>query len=555
MLRMLRQGGVSQWLMGGIVVAIIIVFMVPAMSAGGGSLEVQCAAKVRSHCVSVKDYYAAYGLISASGELTNKRAKGLGLPAAALDGLVERELLIHEADRLGIVVSDAALDNELMGGRVYVSVPVAQHGYLARYIGIGEDLARYLPVKNSKTGEFDFKIYERVIRNVAGRSAKEFKEMQRREVTANRVRALVKSHVRVSPEEVWRQYQREKARATARTVSVHKAWVARYVTDTSDKALDAWLKDNQAKVDEKWPQAKAEWVDGCPVVREFVAAFPQDPSDEDKVLARADLDQALPKLKEDFVATTRRLSDGASAPIGGMLGCLSEKYGPGAPELLVAVASMKPGEVSGVLETPKGFVVLKLERTLAAADAEKVGKRELARALMSVDQTEELTKELADALLSAVKGGEGMGEAADRLAKEYASRGKQLKADEEPAGMEDDQRPKLHVTAAFAQGSRPLRDALEDVAALSFALPKADAVHPNLITLQGGFAVLQLKEKTEAKREELEKERFEFSERMRQAKEQEALRIYVDRLKQAAEGLITKNEELISDKATSKDDG
>src|SRR5690606_31873229 len=160
MLRMLRQGGVSQWLMGGVVVAIIIVFMVPAMSGGGGSLEVQCAAKVRSSCVTVKDYYAAYGLISASQELTNKRAKGLGLPSAALDGLVERELLVEEADRLGIAVSEEAIEEELVHGRIHVSVPVAQHAYLARYIGIGEELIRYLPVTNSKTGKFDFKIYE-----------------------------------------------------------------------------------------------------------------------------------------------------------------------------------------------------------------------------------------------------------------------------------------------------------------------------------------------------------------------------------------------------------
>ncbi|MCB9606421.1 MAG: SurA N-terminal domain-containing protein [Polyangiaceae bacterium] len=560
MLRMLRSGGVSQWLMGGIVVAIIVVFMVPAMSGSqGGSLSVEYAVKVRGKSVPVKDYQAAYGLIMASQNLTPKKAKGLGIPQAALDGLVERELLLNEADRLGIRVSEDALNDELKNGRIHVSVPVEQHGYLARYIGIGEDMVRYLPVKNRKTGEFDMKEYERMIRNVAGRSAGQFREMQLDELRANRVRDLVKSRVRVSPEELWFEYQREKARATARTVSVQKAWVARFAVDTSDKAVEGWMKDNQASVDEKWEQAKGEWVAKCPVVREIVSAFPEGASDDEKATAKTQLEGWLENLKQpgaNFSDLAREYSMGASAPVGGLLGCLSEKYGPGSKVLLAAVEGMKAGDVSPVLETPKGYVVIKLDRRLAEADVVKVGKRELARALMAVDVTEKRTKEIADKLLEAAKGGEALGEAADRIAAEYALGNKKLKEGEESKALTDPNRPKLNITAAFAQGSRPLRDATEDIADLAFKLDKPDTVHPNLIKLQGGFAVLQLKEKTLPTKEDLEKERFEYSERMRQAKEQEALRIYIQRLKKNAEGLIDENKALIaSDKQDEKDEG
>lgn len=557
---MLRSGGVSQWLMGGIVVAIIVVFMVPAMSGtGGGSLAIEYAVKVRGKSVPIKDYQAAYGMITAVNGLSAKKAKSLGLQQAALDGLVERELLLNEADRLGIRVSEDAVNDELKNGRLHVSIPVEQHGYLARAIGIGEEMVRYIPVKDAKTDEFDMKAYERMVRNVTGRSAAQFREMQIDELRANRVRDLVKSRVRVSPEELWFEYQREKARATARTASVQKAWVARYVTDTSDKALDAWLKDNQAKVDEKWEQAKTEWVAKCPVVREIVSAFPEEATEDEKATAKSTLESWLEQLKKpntSFAQVAREYSLGASAPVGGMLGCMSEKYGPGSKVLLAAVESMKPGDVSPVLETPRGYVVLKLDRRLAEADVEKVGKRELARALMAVDVTDKLTQELANKLLEAVKGGEGMGEAADRLASEYALGDKKLKEGEESKALTDPNRPKLHITAAFAQGSRPLRDATEDIADLAFKLDKADAVHPNLIKLQGGFAVLQLKEKTLPTKQDLEKERFEYSERMRQAKEQEALRIYIERLKKNAEGLIDKNQTLIaSDKKDEKDEG
>ncbi|MBX3183635.1 MAG: SurA N-terminal domain-containing protein [Polyangiaceae bacterium] len=553
MLRLLRQGGAGQWLMGAIVVAIIIVFIVPAVSGQGGSLSTECSVKVQGRCVNVKDYFAAYGLITAS-EMSAKEMRGLNLKTAALEGLVERELLLLEAKRLGITLSEAELDAELMAGRIHVSIPVEQHEYLARPTRIGKEMVRYLPVNDPTTQAFDYATYERIIRNVTGRSAGDYRDQARAEVLANRVRQLVRSRVRVSEDEVWSQYKQAQARASARTVNVDKPWFARFAIDTSDAALTAWLKEHEAEVDEKWKTASSEWVAGCAVVRELLVAVPPGADDEEKAAAGARINAAVGRVKGSSFAEVARLeSDGLSAPVGGMLGCFSEKYGPGHQELNAALEGLKPGQLTPVLDTPNGYVTLMLQARLAEADIEKVGKREVARAMMAVDLTAQRSKAFAEALLDAAKGGESLEEATTRLVREYASRGKPLKADEVPPGSEANERPKVNITPSFSVGSRPVQGALEDAAAHAFALEKPDQVHPNLIATRTGFAVLQLKEKTEATREDFDKERFDFAERLRDVKEQEALRLYITALKKRAETAIVRNTALTAEKSDKPD--
>jgi parvulin-like peptidyl-prolyl isomerase len=63
---------------------------------------------------------------------------------------------------------------------------------------------------------------------------------------------------------------------------------------------------------------------------------------------------------EDFAALARALSSDPSATRGGDLGFLAPADL--AEPLATAVARLAPGEVSGVIETGDGFVVLKRER-------------------------------------------------------------------------------------------------------------------------------------------------------------------------------------------------
>jgi len=81
-------------------------------------------------------------------------------------------------------VTVALGDNERM-----LTLEVAQH--------LGEDLIRPIPVTNPETKAFDYKVYDRVVRQFSNRSPTEFKTMQREELLAARLRDLVRSRVRV----------------------------------------------------------------------------------------------------------------------------------------------------------------------------------------------------------------------------------------------------------------------------------------------------------------------------------------------------------------------
>src|SRR5690606_23775235 len=192
MLSFFRRGGVAQVLIAGIVFAIIIVFVLEfrAGRGPGASLTQECAVEVRGDCVSRKDFFASYGLIVPQG-MPSKRIRAMGLRKHILEGLAQRELLVQEAERLGISISEQEIDDELAKGRAHVSLPAEDAGWLAYSLQLTEDWARLLPVTDPRDKQFDYKLYERMVRNVTNRSPREFKEMQKRELIAARMRDLV----------------------------------------------------------------------------------------------------------------------------------------------------------------------------------------------------------------------------------------------------------------------------------------------------------------------------------------------------------------------------
>lgn len=558
MLNFFRRGGVGQIIVAAIVFAIIVVFVIEFRAGGGttGQLTRQCAVEFEGECIERKEFFAALGLV-ATRDLTPKRMQAMNLRQQVLDGLAERELLLEEAERLGISVSDEDLDAELAKGRAHVSLPTNMASWMAYSLGLdATELVRYLPVRSQQTQEFDYKIYERVVRNITNRSPREFREMQRRELIAARMRALVASRVRISEAEAYRRFEREKSKAVVRTVELNRDWFAKYVVDSSHEAVEAWLKENAAQVEEAWKNESKSFVAGCPLVREvFVAAEP-GATDADKVLARDRAESAKQRIAngEAFGSVARALGEGPAAIIGGELGCLGDSYGVGSKELLEATKALKAGEVSAVVETPRGFHVVQLLGTLGPDAVENTGKKLLATRLHARLRADELAQKFATELIEKVQAGARLEETTRAMVEQSLAAGKKSKpgsrkasGGEQPPALDDPLRPKVEISAPFGPGANPLPRALptENVAALAFGLKDADAVVPRPITTSTGWAVLQLKEKEEAQREEFLKDKAELMRQLRQAKEQEAVGRYVAQLRKAAQNKLKMDAELL----------
>jgi peptidyl-prolyl cis-trans isomerase D len=535
-----------------------------------GAITRECAATVGRDCLTRKDFMAEFGLVVPRG-MPQKQVKAYQLRKQVLEGLVERELLVQEAQRLGLGVDEEAVKEELRLGRAHASLPAASSLRLGIMLdlvsgdehGIGRDMVRQLSVLDAKTQEVDDELFARVVRTTTNRSPKEFMKMQARELLAARMRDLVRSRIRVSEEEAFDAYEREKSKAVVRFVKIDSEWVARYLTAITDAAVDKWANDNKAQVDEAWKTESSKWKAGCLLVSEIAATATEDASEADKTLFKDKMDRAKGMLAkgQPFAAVARELSDGPTALIGGKLGCLTpESYGEGADVLIKAAEGLPSGGVSDVLSTKRGYRIIASHGRLAASDAEAAGRRFIAAPLAVRAAADERGRSLAKELIHAAQGGARLDDTLTKLLPEVvasahgapeAKKRDAAKADADnasSAALSDPRAPKMEVSAPFSVDGEPVPGGYGvPIGKMAFELPKPDDVRAEPIAVAGGLVVLQLKEKTVATREEFTKEKAEIMRRLAVAKRSEGLARYVARLRKAKEDKIELSERILEE--------
>jgi peptidyl-prolyl cis-trans isomerase D len=572
MLSFFRGGGAANIVISGVAFLIILAFVVEFRAGGrsSGPIKRECAVKVLDYCIDNKEFEAARALGIPSGT-DSKELRKLKLDQAIVDGLIERELLVQEAEKLGISVGATELDDELEAGRTRVSLPADRMEMISMRFGLcpivpnpmvpdpeyarrmatcapdGPRGIRMIQVQSSKTGEFDYDIYERTVRISTNRSPKEFREMQKRALIAERMRQIIAANVRVSDAEAWAAYERTASKATARYALAKRGWFARYVVALTDAQVDEWAKANQDAVKAAWEAAKENYTAGCTLASEILVPVDFRATDDDKKKAREKIDAAAARLKkgDDFATVARAVSDGKTANIGGRVGCLNAKsYGPGAEELTAAIKDLRSGAVSPVVETTRGFHLIRRDGELAAADLETVGKREVARELATLQKAEGAAREYAQAVLTRMKSGatlEAATEAETRavLAKALGLDPTTASAEKLP-GLASEDRPQVESSMPFTRGGTVIPNAKpgDDAADQLWAMDKPGVLSTPVETADGA-AVVELVEKQLAKRADFDKDKAKLMAQRRTAKAQEAVVDYVARLRKAAEKKIS----------------
>ncbi len=567
MMNLFRRGGAGQWIVAAIAAVIIVVFVVEFRAAPGpasGSVEAACAVEMKGVCLDRKDFYAAYGLVVPSG-ISAKQIKALNLPDHVLEGLIERELLVAEAERLGLGVGDGDLERDLMEGRAHVSLPVEVAPMLGMRLGLcipeghGQSCSasartiRVLPVKSAKQGTFDPKIYERVIRNVTNRGAKQFRDMQEREVLAARVRDLVRQRVRISPEEAFLAYRQRADRTVAKYVALSREWFTRLAIDSSPAAVESWAAEHMGEVEDALKGARPRFVAKCPLVSEIVFRFPENATDEEKAEVRGLADAALARLKgrEPFELVARQSSEGEAAPEGGSLGCFDESYGTGYAELVEVTKKLLVGEVSPVVESPRGFHLLRLDGELAEADVDKVARQMTARRLAVRFLADQEFQKYADALIAGGQKGTDLAEVNQALLSALVPKA----ADgTEPVALRDSRRPKLVISEPFGVDGSPGEDfsPFSGVGQRLAGTPVGQ-IYPKPLDIMGGVAVVAVVSRTEASREDFEKNGAALTEALRDEKAYDAVVDYVARLRKTM-GSIKKDQGLVNLKVRGSDE-
>jgi len=552
MLKAFRQQGLTSAVYGVLIVATVVVFIVqfrPGAQGRTGSIKQECAAEIRGRCIEPKEYQAELMLVAPGRMVDPSQLKALGIRRYVLDGLLERTLLVNDAERLGLTISEDELDNELVAGRFHVSLPVEHARMLAYSLRLGDDLVRPIPVTNPETKVFDYKVYDKVVRQFSNRSPTEFKAMQKEELLAARMRDLVRSRVRVGDEEAFTTYQREKSTATVRFATFRRSWFVHHALDTSPAAVQAWASDHKEEVDRVFETRKSQYLPECRSARHVLVKLAPGATDEQKAEARKKIDLVLDRVRkgEDFAKVARQESDDTSAAEGGDIGCFQR--GSMVKPFEDAAYALAPGQISPVVESQFGFHVIKLDAIYKDADAEAFGRQQVAKTLMETHEAEAMAAETAKKVLAAVKSGTKFDAAVaaalpSRPKKKAGSKSKATAPSEEPSEGTESDRPRVEISPPFNSSGDPIQGVSQgqNVAQMAFKLEKDGDVPDDLVKLDDGYAILQLKEKNAATKSQFENERETFIAAMLAAKQADALNGYVARLREAAKSETKLNE-------------
>jgi peptidyl-prolyl cis-trans isomerase D len=559
-----RSQGLKSVVYGGMIVAIMVVFVIQ-FGPNNQKQTTQkhgCIAEVRGVCVSDRDYSTTLRLIA--GGADDETITQFQLKRWVVEGLVERELLVQDAARLGLSISDKDLNRQLIKGQALVSISMQTPPIVAYRLGLNLAIPfRNIAVKGAD-GKFDKKTYEQSLNMALRRSPQEFREMQEHEMLAQRMRDMIRSRVRISDGEGFELYKQEKSKASIKYVVFDRSWFAKKLVPSTDKDVQDWAKTHNKEIEDTWKTRQEKFKNGCRKTRHILVKVSETASDEAKSEAKKKIEAALKRVKdgESFAKVAEQTSEGPTGPLGGYLGCVVP--GSMVKPFEMAMMTAKEGAVTGIVTTQFGYHILLVDKILKEKDSIEAGRSEIAKNLMlgmegeskaasaakqvregvaAGKSLEEATKTVIDALLASVpkekSEKEKTKDSEDKTKKNKDDKkDKGEKKEEKPKEPEpkDDTAPHIEDASDFGPTDSPLPGVAmgTDVAALVFQLKKVGETPSDVIRMNQGYAVIQLSEKKSAKRADFDKDKGDFLAQLLAAKQQDSLVLYVKRLKDAA---------------------
>jgi peptidyl-prolyl cis-trans isomerase D len=347
----------------GLFVAIVVVFVF----WGVGSMRtssVDIAARVNDEIITRREFDRTYQNVA--NAYRNMAPQGLPedfIQSQAISQLVTTELLIQEADRLGLSVSDDELRDSIK------SMPQFQvEGRFDK-----DNYVEVLRLNNLKPGDFEI--------------------LQQRQLLAGKVQELVRRGAHISQEELRERFRYENERVDLHFVRVPAANFTAQVT-LSDEDVQKYFAEHQEQYREP-ERVRLELIEFRPQdfaarvtpadaevqayydahlddykkpeevrARHILFKLGPDATDAQKAEARKKAEDVLAKVKGggDFAELAKQNSDDSTAAAGGDLGLFGR--GVMTPAFETAAFALEPGQTSEIVETPFGLHIVKVEEKL-----------------------------------------------------------------------------------------------------------------------------------------------------------------------------------------------
>jgi peptidyl-prolyl cis-trans isomerase D len=232
MLSFLRRNARS-WLMYLILGIIIFVFVLYFGSNKAGRTA-EAIAVVDGRIISEGEFQDQYGKLMDmtrlryGAKLTPEALKEMGLKKIVYDSLLNRQIIISKSADLKVQVSDEELRKMIM------SIPALQ-----------------------TDGVFDERKYQQLLR-YNKTSAEDFENMQKIDLTANKIEALIRDGIKVSDKEIFDVYVLQNQKINLNFVQIAGTDIKKKITPTETE-LENYLKNN-SKQFHKSEQVKIKYL-------------------------------------------------------------------------------------------------------------------------------------------------------------------------------------------------------------------------------------------------------------------------------------------------------
>ncbi|HEY8211036.1 MAG TPA: SurA N-terminal domain-containing protein [Myxococcaceae bacterium] len=484
----------------------------PTAASTGG------AARVNDRDISQREFNQAYtnelrryaeSYRRFGQELTEAKAREMGLPKRVLDQMVDAELIAQEAERQGIAASDDEVIKVLQ-----------QH-----------------PEFKGESGHFEQAKYYDAVRNYYRKTPQEFENDIRRELAIQKLYRVVGESAQVADDEVKNQYFREGDKAKLTYVRFTPGMYAGKAGEPKPADVESFKKDHQKEISDDYTANSYVYQQPERVhARHILVAVAKDAPQAKKDEARAKIEDYKKQIDggKDFAALAKEVSDDqGSKASGGDLGFKPREEW--VPEFSNAAFSLKPGEVSAPVESPFGIHLIKVEeKKPAESKSLESVSGEIAKKLWTREKSRVLAKAEAEKALAAAKGGK-------KLEEQYpATKGKlQFEAAATPEAKTTED---FSVNGESIPQLPPTPDLMKDVAA-----QKGEALLDKVYAEGDTFLVARVDGRTIPSEDAFTRDLSKLRDAAIQTKERETQEAFVKALRKGA--TITLNKDALGERA------
>lgn len=367
MLRYLREN-TGNWIIKIFLGIIVIVFVFLGVGSFGSKRN-DSVATINDEPITLKEHQHAHKALidqmrARFGENLNEDILK-ALKQQALEALIEQKLLLAEADRLKIIVSEKELSDSLLSVQEFLldgRFNMAQYKKVLGRNSLNPEIYEQLQIEALRQQKVRDLILNAV--NISTLEAKNWCLFQQTKTSLDYVVIDPASYkdVKVTDEDIQKYYDENKIKYQSEE-KVKAAYLKFSSEDHKEKAkvTDAHIKDYYEQyADEFKTPEKIE-------ARHILIKVDQNAEDQDVDDALKKANQIYKKAVsgEDFEMLAKTYSEGPSKSTGGYLGTF-EKAAMVKP-FSDAAFSMKAGEISDPVRTMFGWHIIKVEQKIAAA--------------------------------------------------------------------------------------------------------------------------------------------------------------------------------------------